>query len=453
MQVSASALLHLKTAHAVYSSSRWQRWVGLISRFLAGQGTVQLINLITGFLLLRWMSVEAYAQYSVAFGFQSTLGMLIDLGFSGSIIALVGERSTDIEVVGRYVRSARHFRTRLFVVLLPLAAIAFPLFMSKHHWPLLTQALLFISIGIALYFQGWVSFYSTPLLIKQRVNQYYRPQIISAVGRNIFCLILYLASALSSWATAWVNSAVIAINGLLYRKETKNLIAEPVDSDIQANLEMLRYLSPLIPGIIFIAFQGQISVLLITWFGQTRSVAEVAALGRLGQVFLILGAFNAVIVNPYIARLARSYLVRRYLQIVGTATVISIAICVIAFLFPDPFLWILGPKYQNLRTEVSWLLAVSCLNYVGGVMWTIHSARKWIFWWGTIAYIGLLLTTQAICVSVMDLSTTLNVIYFSLITSAVVMLIHIATAAYGFVFGPPKSAHVTLISRTNLMEQ
>lgn len=91
--------------------------------------------------------------------------------------------------------------------------------------------------------------------------------------------------------------------------------------------------------------------------------------------------FNTVIINPYIAKVARPQLARRYLQIVGTAIVISAIICAVAFLFPEPFLWILGPKYQNLRAEVKWLMALSCLNYVSGVIWTIHSARRWIYWW------------------------------------------------------------------------
>lgn len=453
MQIPTPSVLPVRSSIASINLSRLKRWRGVLFSFLIGQGSVQALNLITGFFLLRWMSVEAYAQYSVAFSFQSTLGILVDLGFSGSIIALVGERGSDAEVVGRYVRSAKHFRTRLFIIMIPLGAIAFPLFTAKHNWSLGTQALLFISIGIALYFQGWISFYSTPLLITQRVTQYYRPQILTAAGRNITCFILHLASALSSWAAAWVNAAVIAVNSLLYRKESKHLVAEPVGIDSQSNREMLRYLSPLIPGIIFTAFQGQISILLITWFGQTRTVAEVAALGRLGQLFLLLGAFNAVIISPYIAKVARDHLARRYLQLVGTATIISIALCLAAFLFPDPLLWILGPKYQNLRVEVSWLVAASCLNYVGGVMWTMHSSRKWIYWWGTVAYISLLLVTQIICVSVMNLSTTLNVIYFSLITSSVVMLIHIATGAYGFIYGPPKSSEVAIVSNTSLIGQ
>ncbi len=75
--------------------SRFKRWLPLILGFLAGQTSVQLLNLMTGFFLLRWLSVEQYAQYSVALGFQSTLSMPIYLGFSGSITALVGERSSD----------------------------------------------------------------------------------------------------------------------------------------------------------------------------------------------------------------------------------------------------------------------------------------------------------------------------------------------------------------------
>jgi hypothetical protein len=120
----------------------------------------------------------------------------------------------------------------------------------------------------------------------------------------------------------------------------------------------------------------------------------------------------------------------------GGASVISIALCGIAFLFPDPLVWILGSKYQNLRVETGWIVAGACVNYVNGVMWTIHSARKWIYWWGTGLYIGLLLATQLICVSFMTLNTTLNVIYFSLITTVAVTLVHIANGVYGFIYGP-----------------
>jgi hypothetical protein len=73
-------------------------------------------------------------------------------------------------------------------------------------------------------------------------------------------------------------------------------------------------------------------------------------------------------------------------------------------------------------------------------MWAMHSSLRWVYWWGTIAYISLLLITQTVCVSVMDLSTALNVIYLNLITGSAVTLIHVVGGAYGFRHGPRTAA-------------
>ena len=67
--------------------------------------------------------------------------------------------------------------------------------------------------------------------------------------------------------------------------------------------EIRRYILPASPAVILGAFHGQIALLLISIFGNTVSIAEVAALGRLGLLFNVLMTFNVVIVEPYIARL------------------------------------------------------------------------------------------------------------------------------------------------------
>lgn len=411
----------------------FKRWTTLIFSFLAGQGAVQLLNVISGFLLLRWLNVEAYAQYSVAFGFQTTLGMLVDLGFSGSIIALVGDRGSEKEVVGAYIRSAKYFRNRLFAVIIPLSVIAFPLVTSKQDWDAMTQLLLFISVIASLFFQGWAAYYSPPLLIHQQLKQYYQPQVVSAVGRMVLCFILYLISALTSWTTAWVNSAVFAVNGFLYRRSTTSLITEPRSSNPQINSEMIRYLSPLIPVAIYTAFQGQISLILITIFGRTESVAEVAALGRIGQLFFILTAFNSVIIAPRIAQVARRDLAKKYFQTFGVALTFAAILSFIAFLFPQPLLWLLGSKYQNLRSAIVWVVLSSSFAYLANVLNTMNMSRKWIYWWSSVFEISLIVIVQLICMTVMDLSTTIQVIYFSLIVTAAYTALHFLIGIYGLI--------------------
>jgi O-antigen/teichoic acid export membrane protein len=438
MQVPASARLHLRTAHSVLTSTRVQRWAGLITSFLAGQGIIQVLNAVIGFLLLRWMSIESYAQFSIAFGFQSMLQWLVDLGTVGAIVALVGDRGKEREVVGKYIRSAKYFRNRLFCFAVPVAAVAFWFITSKHHWPWTLKALLFSSIAGTLYFQGLASFYATPLLINQNIGRFYKPQIISSLWRLSLSFILKISSALLAWTSAWVNATGVLIHSLIYRNESKHLIDEPKRSEPSANKEMLHYLAPTIPWIVFTAFQGQISLFLITWFGQTRNIAEVAALGRLGQLFLILAASNSVIIAPYIARVSSLQLRARYLQILAVAIAVSLAFCAIAFLFPEPLLWMLGSKYENLRREIGWAVAGSSVGYVGLVMLTMHNARKWVYWWWSTAHIAIIITTQLICVMVLDVSSTLSVLYFSLITNIAALLVLFAVGLYGFAYGPPK---------------
>ena len=413
------------------TSPRALKWTRLLSQFLTGQVVIQALNFLTGFLLLRWLSVTAYAQFSVAFAFQSTLGMLIDLGFSNSIVALVGDRGSDAEVVGRYIRSARHFRNRMYGVMVIVSMAAFPLITRSQPWPFSTKVLLFAAILASLFFQGW-GMYAAPLLINGRIKEYYQAQVFAAAGRLCCCFVLFETATLSAWTSAWVGAAALATTGLVYRKKSVRLISEPHQSDPIFNKEMIGYLAPLIPGVVFTAFQGQISLALITIFGHTKSIAEVAALGRLGQLFAVLAAVNSVLIEPNIARLSPIAFKKRYVQVIFVAVLMAIGISTIGFLFPRPLLWLLGKNYSQLQREVGWVVLSSCISYVSGVLWTMHSARKWIWWWGTIAYISLLVVSQTIGIAVLDLSSTMNVVYFGVLVSCTVLVVHLLNAVYGF---------------------
>ncbi|MGJ5627856.1 lipopolysaccharide biosynthesis protein [Nostoc sp. CALU 1950] len=416
-------------------SSRIKRWFNVVSTFLIGQGSVQAINLVTGFFLLRWMSVEDFAQYSVAFGFQSTVGILVDVGFTGSIITLVGDRGADKAVVGSYICSARYFRNRMLALLIPLSAVGFFLLTARQHWSLLTSVLLFISIVISIFFNGERGFYLGPLLIHQKLNQVYSTQIVSSVVRLGISYLFNLMSLLSAWVNAWVSAFSIFLNCWSYRRDSKGIYIEPVKADPKVTRQMVKYISPLIPGIIFYAFQGQITIFLISIFGQTQNIAEIAALGRLGQLFAILTTFNSVVISPYIARVAKQKIAKRYFQVMGIAIIISAFICLFGFMFPKAILWILGSKYQRLGFEASLIIVASCINYINSVVWTINKSRQWIYLWHTSLMVSLTILVQVFCMINMKLDSTINMIIFSIITSVVSLLVSLIGSGYGFYKG------------------
>jgi O-antigen/teichoic acid export membrane protein len=412
--------------------ARWRFWAGHLGRFGAWQLASQALQFLTGFLLVRWMSIEAYAQYGVALSFQNMLNLLIDLGFSSSIIALVGERIHDREFVGQHIRAARAQRNGLLLILGPLSACGFFWLARAHEWPLGTSILLFSSILGLLFFQGWASCYAPPLLMHQQLGPLYRPGVALNAAKLAASGLLHLLAALSATAVCWINALTTMVTGWLYRASARPYLAEPATPDLATVRAIRRYVMPLAPGMIFYAFQGQIQVFLISVFGQTQSVAEVTALGRLGQLFLFLGAFNTNILAPYIARISVTQLAVRYFQAIVLAVTLGLVLSAAAFFFPAPFLWLLGAKYSGLQHELFLSIVTASLSFVSGTLYSLNNARRWVYHWTSAANIIGLIALQSVLVAIMDLRTTEAVMRFSVAAALLPLLVFAATALYGY---------------------
>ena len=406
-------------------------WAKKMFSFFLGQGAMQLLGLATGLLILRWMSIESYAQYSVAFGFQTSVGMLVDLGFSGAVIALVGARVSDPTVIGRYIRTVLHFRTVLFAIALPVGAVGFVWITGRQHWSWPVRGALFASIMFTLFFQGWTS-YGSALVMHQRYGDYYRSQFSSGVFRLATTALFHFLSMLSAVATAWINAIAMALMGTFFRHYARPYVQEPPRADAVTNREMIRYVGPTVPPTIFGALEGQITLFLITWFGRSHNIAEVAALGRLTQALIILMAFNGIIVIPYIARLPRAQLAGRYALFLGGGCLVAGGLWGLSVIFPAPLLWVMGPKYQHLTAELPWSIGGWGLYYLGTLMWAMHSARKWVFWWHTSLYCGVLIASQVLGVWLFELGTTLGILHFAFLGAGANLLVQIAGGIYGF---------------------
>lgn len=111
--------------------------------------------------------------------------------------------------------------------------------------------------------------------------------------------------------------------------------------------------------------------------------------------------------------------------------IVAVILCLIAFLCPQPLLWVLGPKYQNLRAEVGWVVVTASFSYVANTLYQMNSHRKWIYWWASAFDITVQVLVQVICLYVIDFTTTINVIYFSLVVAASSAFINFTVGIYG----------------------
>jgi len=289
---------------------------------------------------------------------------------------------------------------------------------------------------LALYSGGKVSYYSAPLFIFGRLREYYVPQIATGAGRLAAYIGLEFAGGLNAWTAAGLSALNVTANGSWLHKKSRPFLEWPEKEDPATDRELFHYILPAAPAMIFAAFQSQITLFLISIFGGTVDIAQVAALGRIGQLFTVLMTFNMIVVEPYIARLNRKRLLSMYFKFLLLAAAACTPVVLAAFLWPQAFLWLLGSKYEILRGLLGWVVLASCLNYLAGLMWVMNRARKWIFWSGTILEVVLLLVLQtayAICIGI---RTTREAVFLTFAMSFCYLIAHGYVSIYGFIKGP-----------------
>ncbi|MFC6859384.1 lipopolysaccharide biosynthesis protein [Zunongwangia atlantica] len=414
-----------------FSGLIYHNWFKIIIVFIAGQGAVQFVQLLSGFFLIHWLSVEDYAQYSIAFAFQSTAQVLVELGVSGSVVALVGNRINDKAVLGKYIKGGKFFRNRMLFVVSVICLIGFPYMTWQHGWPIHITFFLLLCILLNLFFSGNTAFYITPLMIHRKLKDIYNIQLTSGIFRLIFLWIVYLLSIINSWIAALTTCLTVFYNGERFREKSKDFIEEPVESDPETRKEILNYVKPVIPGIIYSAFSAQISLFIIGIFGASENIAEVGALGRLGQIFMIFNMASSTLVVPYLARQSKKYLGRKFLAILGIGLCIALTLITIGFVLPEPLLWIMGDKYSHLKGEVGLLILNSSIIFINVLMWDMNCSRKWLWSWIPIVSISSNILLQALMIFTMDLSTTYSVLIFSVILSVFNLLNKILVTIIG----------------------
>ncbi len=409
--------------------SRARRWAKRLAIFFTGQTLVQGLNLLAGFLLLRWMSPTEYAQYSVANAFHTTLSVFVDLGISGSIVALVGSRGNDPAVVGEYVRCARYYRLRLILVVALASTLVFPLITQNQPWAWGTKVALWASTMAGLFFQVQ-HLYSAPLLITSRLTEYYRAQLLPSLLRIPAFWVSWLAQILSAPAGTWINALSFALQGLMYKHHAAPAVKEPIRHSEETAKDLWRYVAPLWPNMLWFAIQGQLTIWLMSFLGKTQQIAELAAISRLGVLFGLLGTINSVIVAPVSARASASELPKRYAQLLLLGLGLSLSLILVAALAKPLLLWFIGPQYAHLDTLIFPIVSASSLGLFVSFVVTINTVRKWITWQATAVAVTTVTLAQVIFIWLAPPSTPILAIWFGIATQGAIFLAHGSISIY-----------------------
>jgi O-antigen/teichoic acid export membrane protein len=407
-----------------------------VSEFLGSQGIAMAGNLFYGFLCVRLLPIPEYAKYVTVFGFQSVLSVLMDVSFSSTLLPLIGECIDDRKLIADYIASLRQLAHWLFVILAPAAMAIYPFIVRKQHWSWQVVAAMLAILLTSAWFARMSGAYSAVLIVRRDRKYWYRIQIISSLGMLTLLLVLWRVHVLNAFSAMLINLGGVIFVAWVYYARARQLTGMAGAPSGEKRRSIMHLAAPNLPSVIFYAFQGQISLFLIAYFGHASAIASVGALMRLGQVFVPFTQMTPMLIEPYFARLPVAQVKRNYLILLGVEGGICTLLAAFSRAFPGVFLWILGTKYQSLHYEVFLLIAGSSVSYLAGVLWAVHNARRFTYWWYGASNVIVQLSVQIYFVCRVDLSTVRAVLTMNLLTNFACLAVVLFTGVYGFIFGP-----------------
>lgn len=408
-------------------SSKIKYWTKLLTKFLSVQVLVQALGFVSGILLIRSLSKEEYGYLTIANSMQSMMNGLADSGISIGISEIAGKVWNDKYRFGQVIQSALELRKWLALISTSIITPIMIWVLLRNNISTTSAILITIAILIELYFYLESSVLETVPRFYSKIKTIQNLDIVFAVTRLILLGVGYF-TFLNSVIAAFISTIASACRTILLRRVANQEIDVKVEKNLDYQKNILSIVKNFIPNSIFYTFQGQISILLISIFGNTQNIAEIGALSRFSMIFALVTPIMSSIAFPAFSRCQNQSLLKlRYWQIVLANILFGIVLIGISYFFSDQILWILGTKYSGLSSEFTLVVLLGTVGHIGGVMWGLCCAKGWIknMW----LEIPIKLSVQIILLLFMNLSNIKEVILFG-IFSYVPSLILVAMIAY-----------------------
>ncbi len=348
--------------------------------FAAVQALVQVLSILTGFVLVRHLTKEDYAWFTIASGMTAGLSILADSGIGSAVTSLAGSVWENGKRLADLMAAALCARVRSSALAVVLLLPTTFYLLCRNHAPVLTAVVITVLVVLPL---GWVTRISVLTVVNRmhhRTREIQIAELAAASSRSVFTIL----PTVMGYGSAIVAMGAMCVSHWFQARMVKRQVepllvhgaAMPDEEDFAPRIR--RIMRQMLPSCLFVAFQGQLSIMLISVFASNSQVADLGALTRLGIVFTIAGAPMAQLVPP---RIAKCQSARRLGWMIGLvagayAVFASGVLCLIYF-ESGWFLWLLGPAYAHLHHELLLVTVAASLGGMNSAMWCMNFARGW----------------------------------------------------------------------------
>lgn len=354
-------------------------WGKLFAVVGSAQTIIQGFSLLSGILIIRLLPTHEYALYTLVNTVLGTLTVLADGGITNSVFSLGGPNYNNRTKLGSIVVTGLKLRKRFGVVALSCLIPILVFLLLRHDASLLMCLLIVLSLIPAFYAMLSDSILEVAPKLNQDIVVLQKNQIAAGGGRLVltslslmlfpFSFVAILASGFPRiWANIRLRKAIAGYTDF----------QQPDDPVIRS--EIYKLVKRTLPSALYYSISAQFAVWLISFVGQTTSLAQLGALTRIAIMYNLLSVVFYTLVTPRFSRLPqnRQLLSRRYIMALLACTFIIAVLIAVGWIFSGEILWVLGSEYEGLDMELIVCFLASGLALIAGLAYSLNIARGWV---------------------------------------------------------------------------
>lgn len=408
----------------------------LATEYTAAHMATRLLAAISGLMLVRLLPVSEYGFYSLVLAAFTFICTFSDLGATETLSFFRWRAGKKNRSWMPYFHAVLRFRRTVFAI--GFSASAAYIFYTGRHigagMPTILAGI--VLMGLAAWFAIQSGIISYVLKLEQRFRQAYAVEISNESTKLLAVGLIWVFGL----ATASAGMASIAIGALIAAILATRLLGQRFAGIEQAEQRqnsrtgrvLLGQIMPILPGTMHFAIQGPLITWLAAYYGSVVNVAEVGALGRLGVLIGVIAGFTVTVFVPRLLAITDEALfMRRYLQwwvaILAFGGLVMLAVRI----FPEALLYLLGASYAGLQTELLVVAATAVFWTWNGYVYSVNRARGWVKRQEYILFF--LIAGQVVMFTCLEFASTLHVLFFAMGTSLLWVAYQLVLNIAGFI--------------------
>lgn len=353
-------------------------FVKRLTHFLLGNVFTQALAAVTGLFLVRWMSVEQYAVYTIASVVTGAVTVLSKGGTNVGFVSILGRDWSDHSRLSSAIAALTKARWTLFLYLLPLVLILASYLLYQNSVDLLPSIL--ILALLALFWIGEMNSKTVDQVLFF-AHQTTRVQMLDsalAVLRFALTAGLYFTGILSAVSALAVITLLALLRIYPISTWVFRIIPRPTrPAEPEVLKEIMVGVRRQLPTAGFYVMQGQIVLLLLSLHAGPAVIAGYGAMQRIMALFAPARVLNMAFCVPIAAK-AKRHVGRTILLLTCANALPGLAMIAFALLFPNAVLWLIGPNYAHLEAEMYIMVLTTAFTLTGSAFWNLVAHRGWV---------------------------------------------------------------------------